>query len=265
VLILARYIPRPTGERLAEAGINFVDAEGNMHLGLGKKYQSLILGKVRKSRSSEGRSLGPAAVQLLFTLAAMPDSVNWTVRRLASVAGVGKTATAQARQRWVAEGILHRSSDGECRVVNSAALHDQCLVGYSRVLRPRLLLGRYRSKEKDPGEFLARFKSAAKETGTRWALTGGPATYALQRFYRGEETPVFVNELAPDIVRRLKLLPDQKGPIILLRAFGEVVNWRTANDMPIAQPWLIYAELMYQDDPRAHEAAEQLRREYLKQ
>jgi hypothetical protein len=31
----------------------------------------------------------------------------------------------------------------------------------------------------------------------------------------------------------------------------------------VAHPWLIYAELMYSDDSRAHEAAEELRRERL--
>src|SRR5689334_10403397 len=33
-LILARYIPQPTADRLIEAGINFVDLVGNMHLDL---------------------------------------------------------------------------------------------------------------------------------------------------------------------------------------------------------------------------------------
>src|SRR5690349_4224399 len=36
VLLIARYIPRATGERLAEAGVNFVDRAGNIHLRLGE-------------------------------------------------------------------------------------------------------------------------------------------------------------------------------------------------------------------------------------
>jgi hypothetical protein len=31
-LLLARYIPRPSAERLIESRINFVDQAGNMHL-----------------------------------------------------------------------------------------------------------------------------------------------------------------------------------------------------------------------------------------
>lgn len=32
---------------------------------------------------------------------------------------------------------------------------------------------------------------------------------------------------------------------------------------PLAHPWLIYTELMYSSDLRAHEAAEELKREFL--
>jgi hypothetical protein len=60
----------------------------------------------------------------------------------------------------------------------------------------------------------------------------------------------------------LRLLPDRDGPITLLKAFGEIVYWRTADHTNVAHPWLIYAELMAEPDPRAHEAAEELRKEF---
>src|SRR5208282_5963000 len=45
LLLLARYVPRPTGERLAKAGVNFLDEAGNMNLALGSNYHSLVLGR----------------------------------------------------------------------------------------------------------------------------------------------------------------------------------------------------------------------------
>ena len=42
-----------------------------------------------------------------------------------------------------------------------------------------------------------------------------------------------------------------------------MVFWRTVDAVPLAHPWLIYAELMFEPDPRAHEAAAELRQEYL--
>src|SRR5438128_6875980 len=38
VLLVARYIPAPSAERLVQAGINFVDSVGNLYLNLGSDY-----------------------------------------------------------------------------------------------------------------------------------------------------------------------------------------------------------------------------------
>lgn len=64
-------------------------------------------------------------------------------------------------------------------------------------------------------------------------------------------------------VEKSPALPDKSGPLIFLRSFGSVPFWQESGSFPIAHPWLIYSELMYSSDPRAHEAAEEIKREYL--
>jgi hypothetical protein len=61
----------------------------------------------------------------------------------------------------------------------------------------------------------------------------------------------------------LRILPDKSEPLIFLRSFGAVPFWRDTGPFPLAPPWLIYSELMYSSDPRAHEAAEEIKREFL--
>ena len=85
----------------------------------------------------------------------------------------------------------------------------------------------------------------------------------MQHFYQGTEAPIFLTEWNSEIQKCLRLLPDRNGPVTVLRAFGEPVFWRTIGALTVAHPWLIYAELMHSEDPRAHEAAEELRREFL--
>jgi hypothetical protein len=99
--------------------------------------------------------------------------------------------------------------------------------------------------------------------GVRFSLTGGPAAELLQHFYRGPDTPLFLDRWNADIQKRLELLPDRQGPVMVLHAFGEPVFWKTLQGVTVAHPWLIYAELMHSEDPRAHEAAEELRREFI--
>ncbi|HSO75884.1 MAG TPA: type IV toxin-antitoxin system AbiEi family antitoxin, partial [Blastocatellia bacterium] len=75
--------------------------------------------------------------------------------------------------------------------------------------------------------------------------------------------PIFVESIPEATLRELRVLPDRNGPLILLRAFGTVPFWKEFRRNTIAHPWLIYCELMYSSDPRAHEAAEQLKAEFL--
>jgi hypothetical protein len=264
LLLLARYVPRPTGERLAEAGVNFLDEAGNMNLTLGAYYHSLILGKP-EVRSAEKRSLGPAAIQVLIALAAQSETWDWPIRQLASVAGVSKTVAAQVRQRLVEEGTLKEGVDGQWRVSDPEALRERCLSGYSQLLRPRLLIDRFRSLETDADKFVTAFIRIISQFDREYALTGGAGAFVLQHFYRGPETVIFVEEVTPDMERRAKLLRDPRGPVVLLRGFGEPFVWaRSPRGVSIAHPLLIYLELFQEDDPRAHEAAERVREEFLK-
>jgi hypothetical protein len=262
LLLLARYVPRPTGERLAEAGVNFLDEAGNMNLTLGTHYHSLILGKP-EVRSMEKRSPGPATIQVLITLAAQSETWDWPIRQLASVAGVSKTVAAQVRQRLVEEGTLNEDADGQWRLLDLQALRQRCLSGYGQLLRPRLLIDRFRSLETDGDRFVADFIRVISQSDTSYALTGGAGAFALQHFYRGPETAIFVDEITPDIERRARLLRDPRGPIVLLRGFGKPFVLRSLRGIWVAHPLLIYLELLQQDDPRAHEAAERIREEFL--
>lgn len=264
LLLAARYIPRPTGERLAAAGVNFVDRPGNIHLKLGDAYHMLLLGRRERSTEPTARRIGPALIQLYFVLLAEPAAADWPVRKLADAAGIGKTAAATGRQRLVRLGVVARARHGAHRVTDRDRLADEFITGYARILRPHLLLGRFRAPERDPATLLKHIALAARDHEVDWAVTGGPGAYALERFYRGAEVPVLITPFKPDLQRALRLVPDRHGPLTFLRAFGHRWMWRAVGDLRVAHPWLVYAELLNTGDPRALEAAGPLRDAYLK-
>jgi hypothetical protein len=255
-LLIARYIPRPSAERLLEAGINFVDGAGNIHLKLGKSIERTIVGQPETSKIDKASSLSAPNVKALFAFAANPIADNWTVRRLAEVAGISKSTAAQVRRQLMNEGLL-RLHDGRIAFVEDKA-KDVLLQGYGRVLRPSLLVNRFRAQEQDSDKFLRQLGDVLKETNTPWSLTGGPAADILTHFYRGAETPIFIGELTPAVLKKLRLMPDRDGTVILLKGFGQVTYWKAVDGKMLAHPWLIYSELMYSSDPRAHEAAAEL-------
>ena len=262
LLLIARYIPAPMGERLAEAGINFVDGVGNLHVNLGGDYYVFAVGRKEIKPKVAERRTTAAMVQAAFVFLVDANAVHWPVRKLAEVAGIGKTAAAEARQRLTETGVLHATRTG-LQIADRKELEEDFLGGYERVLRPELLMGRFRPLERDPNTLLENFKQWAGQNEVPWAVTGAPAAFRLQRFYRGEEVPVFIGTAPDRLTRDLKLLPDKNGTVTLLREFGTLFPWQVEGGIPIAHPWLIYAELLHEGGPRAIEAATEIREKFL--
>jgi len=262
LLLFARYIPRPSAERLIESGVNFLDQAGNMHLVLGKNYERTITGNKENTVRKEGRRISPAIAQLMFTFATNEASGSWSVRQLAEASGLGKSNVANVREQLVERGVLKKSEKG-FDIRDKSRLPEELLRGYELALRPKLLVGRFRSAESGIDGMLVHLREALRERSVRWSVTGGPAAQLLQKFYQGLELPIFLDSFSDQLRQKLKIVPDKSGPIIVLRSFGTIPFWRETAPFPLAHPWLIYSELMYSSDPRAHEAAEEIKREFL--
>lgn len=261
VILLARHVPRPVAARLIETNVNFADDVGNIHLVLGDHYNWTVVGTPATEPVSKRRPISAAQLQLLFQLVTHPESVSWPVRRLEAAAGISKSRAAQARQQLLAEGLVtHKGNDYQLGPRDLLA--ERLSSGYAQVLRPKLSIGRFRFAEKTAELFLTRLKNSAPP-GVRYALTGGPAATVLQRFYRGPDVSMFIDPASRHTAQELRLLPDREGPVTLLRAFGEVVFWEQHEGHILAPPWLVYAELLTTDDPRAQEAAQEFRKQFL--
>ena len=175
---------------------------------------------------------------------------------------MSKTRVSQIRRQLESEGIVI-AVRGQRRIAQVRRLRERLLKGYADRLRPKLVTGRYRYAEQTPAAFLSRLANEAPRLRLRYSLTGTPAAHLLKRCHRDMSIPLFVRGFTDSARKKLSLLPDRDGPLTVLSAFGKLVFWKQVERHTIAPPWLIYAELMSGNDPRAHEAAEELRREYL--
>jgi hypothetical protein len=234
-----------------------------MHVVLGNNYARTILGHREKLTERDDKTITAAKAQLLFAFAAYEDAPSWTVRQLAEATGLSKSNAAKVRKQLAEDGLL-QGVKRNLASINRKELEPSLLRGYEQALRPKLLIGRYRAPESSTKIQLKRLKTGLARLSVNWSITGGPAAYELQRFYKGPEIPIFVNRLPESATRELRLFPDRTGPIILLRSFGVLPFWKKVSGKSLAHPWLIYAELMHSSDPRAHEAAQELKNEYLK-
>ncbi len=262
VLVFAPYLAAPTAKSFIDAGVSFADEVGNIHLALGDEYNWTVIGERKPPKAPESERITPAAVQLLFQFATTPDSVKWTVRDLAAAAGISKSKVAQLRAQFLHD-LLLIPRGGKEKFQITPALKESLVTGYSQVLRPKILLGRYRHADKTTEEFLTRLRHAAIEHQISYALTGGPAADALLHIYRTPDVPLFVRTNDGTTLRNFRLIPDRQGTVTLLRAFAPLVYWREVKGTTVAPPWLIYAELLTGVEDRDREVAEDLRQKLL--
>ena len=137
----------------------------------------------------------------------------------AAAVGLSKSKVAELRLQFAQERILkaqgtERSPDAK------GELRDRLVSGYNQILRPKLVLGRFRYQEPSVDQFVARLTHDAAAQKIPYALTGGPTVDAMQHFCGSSEVPVFLNA---EHHRALRLLPDRTGPVVLLKPFGDVV------------------------------------------
>ena len=149
----------------------------------------------------------------------------------------------------IAEGLLTRAGK-PYHPGPMSLLAGRLVLGYAQVLRPKLMLGRFRPPEKTAESFLDRLRRKVPPD-VQYSLNGGPAV------------TLFLKPSTRAIARQLPLLPDRDGPVTILSAFGGVVFWDEREDHKLAPPWLIYAALMTGKDPRDHEAAQEFRAKFL--
>jgi hypothetical protein len=247
-------------EGLVEAGVEFVDAAGNVHVHWPGKLYVLIKG-ARPARSIDAtpeRLFQGRGLQVLFVLLSQPGATNLSYRELAATAGVSLGTISVVMKELKRKRLLEQRGREEWTLAHKGELIDRWVGGYGGRLRPKLLLGRFRAPEGELGRTLQRVKRHLDTRKPTWALTGGFAADALTGHFRGDHLSLFVRDKAVDDLRReLRWIPSREGDITLLRLFSSAVPLErpSVKSNPVAHPLLVYAELVFQGGERELEAA----------
>ena len=259
LMLFAPHIGRPLAEYLVGKNVNFVDEAGNCHVRLGTSIMALIEGRRAVPRAALGRGLGLSGHLVLFAILAKPEVLDSSIRTLAERAGVSKTAVEHLLARLTQEGAVVRGRNRR-HLQNQKTLLDRWLNGYATLVRPRLLVGQYRTPDADPSSLEGRIEQALTDD-TPWGWGGGAAVNRLMGFYRGSKTVLHLADSSEETIRRLKALPSKEGELFVLRTPGHIAFEGAAPRT--VHPLLVYTELLTEGTERAREAAELLRERFL--
>jgi len=259
LMLFAPHIGRPLAGYLVGKHVNFVDEAGNCHVRLGTSFMALVEGRRPLPRAPLGRGLGLSGHLALFAILAKPEVLDSSIRTLADLAGVSKTAVEHLLARLTEEGAIVRGRTRR-HLQDHKLLLDRWLNGYATLVRPRLLVGQFRTPDADPLSLEARLEQALSED-TSWGWGGGAAANRLTEFYRGGRTVLHLADPSQETIRRLKALPSKEGDLVVLRAPGRIAFDGAAPRT--VHPLLVYTELLTEGTERAREAARLLRERLL--
>lgn len=266
-LVLSDYIPPRLAERLIHAGVNFVDAAGNVYINWSHKLHIRIQGARPKQlpETKTERFSEPSGLKVLYALLTQAPTAWKSYRDLARAAGVALGSVAWVVRELKAKGYLVQKGRNNWRLAEKSQLLDLWVGGYGGRLRPKLVIGRYQPAETDLEGTLSRLQGGLADMRISWALTGGFAADLLTRHFRGDQLSFFVQEWTPDLTKRLKWLPSAQGPVTVLRQFSPLVvfDLERPRTLPVAHPLLVYAELVLQGRERELETAKILYERYL--
>jgi hypothetical protein len=277
-VLFTPHVTPPMAAHLQRQGVNYMDLAGNCRLIIDKGHVAIIEGRRPARGVEEARVVGPAGYQVLFALLVRPELLQTPIRDVAREAGVGKTVVATTLQRLEQAGLVARTQT-KAVLVKPKELLDRWLTGYHDILRPRNLVGHYRTPDRTPVELENRVEEAlglrtqvplldrdkTEELETRrlhWAWGGAAAAYRLTGHFRGEATVLHIDPPPIDLTRHLRLLPARAGNLTILRAPGPMAYEGAAPRT--VHPLLVYAELLATRDDRAREAAVEVRERFLR-
>jgi hypothetical protein len=246
-LLVTDYVTPPLAEKLRARNIAFLDAAGNAFLDQPPVYVWIKGERPLETPGTnkvKGRAFQASGLKVLFALLCNPDWVAEPYREIARLAGVAHGTVGWVMADLPTLGFI-AEINGERRLLRPALLLKHWAEAYARTLRPKLILGRFRT---DQAQWWAKAKPAKYEL----AFGGEVAAERLTQALRPETVTLYGERADPRLLIDYKLQKDPGGPVEILQRFWD---FPTENKNLTPDP-LIYADLLNIGDARCLEAAD---------
>jgi len=262
-ILFTDYVSPPLAAYFMAHKIAFADAVGNVFLDFPPLYVEVQGRRKKTAKPLPGRSMQSAGARLVFSLLKRPSLAGKPYRDLSLRADVALGAVGTVLKDLEERGFIEGS--GRKRILcRQERLLEDWVCAYAERLRPRLVLGRCRPAPGMTVDFLPT-TIKAQNLGSDVLLGGELAAAQLCSDCHSDYAVLHTSrEQALNLMLRLRLLPDDEGPIELVEQFGQENAWNgwQPDGLLLVDPLLIYAEL--QRGNKGSEAAlQQLRTIYL--
>jgi len=263
-LLLADYISENLAAQLREHAIAYFDCVGNGSLWAAPFFYEVSGRKRKAARLLPNRSQQAAGAKIIFQLLKQPHLAAATYRDIAAAANVALGAIGAVLKELRGQHLLLGSGAGGC-IGDMTALRQLWERAYLGRLRPGLHIERcslsspWRLEELPT---LIREQHLEDEV-----LLGGKlaASFYCENVVADSAVLHMARKGALKQMLRLRLVPDAAGPITVIERFAanDVFEQRSPENLQLADPRLVRAELLFADDEQQVELAETIARLYL--
>ena len=208
------------------------------HISMIRQYLftlSAIKKKEVPQKNITGRAFRPTGLKVVFALLCQPGLVKAPYREIVAAARV-----AQGTVGWVISDLkqqnylVDRGKHGR-KLINAAKLLDTWVEMYARELRPRLLVGRYKTKKTDWWKNIDWRQTTA-------CLGAEPAAAILTDYLKPGTITVYAPESINQFLLTHHLEKNSSGSVELFQKFWDFDYLWDYEGM--APPLLVYADLM---------------------
>lgn len=257
--LVSAYINPSQAEKLRELGIEFFDAAGNASFQQ-KGLHVFITGRKPQTTKTLGRparAFNPTGSRLVFASLCQPGLENQSYREMAKEAGISLGAVNWIINDLKSLGHLVDFGSRGRRLVKRKELLKRWTSAYPEQLRPKLILGRFKS-----GHARDWWQKVDLPSDAFWG--GEVAAKLLTKYLRPETVTIYAESILPRLQARHRLHRDPNGDVELLQRFWNFENW-DAKNLQTAPPLLVYADLVSTADDRNLETAELIYGQYIAQ
>jgi hypothetical protein len=248
MLVAERLYPN-IKKALNEAGIDWMDVAGNIHLEEGETLIWIDHHTTTPIQQKKNRAFTKTGLKVVFLFLDDEAWINKTYREIAEAADV-----ALGNIKYVFDGLkehelLYAKNKDVLKLKNREKLLDLWTTAFADELKPRIQKGRYNFINKEAEQ---NWKNLQLGELDHWG--GEPAADLLTNDLKPVQYLLYTKKNRVELMKELKLMPDENGKVEIREPY-----WTVENELPnIAPRLVIYTDLMVTGDPRKIKIAEEI-------
>lgn len=265
LILIAQYINPKMAERFKDAGLQFLDAAGNIYLRQPGKYLFVKgnkegdFGYDENQPSSGMKTLSAKALVVMYVILKERDALTWSYRMFSEKTSVSLGTISQVMRELEQQGYIASSATGGKTLLQRGELLQRWVSGYIEIWRKYRRNERWVSNEP--------FWHDEQQLNSLNVVIGGElaATHYLHYLNPGSAMFYASKQEVDDMARTFRLLKARTDFEPGYRiSFMEPMMPKALllGDDGYAHPLLVYAELIASKDPRNIETAKRLYDKY---